>query len=79
MNDIATKDAENTYSASIDDWLNNITTPFATMKQLTKQHKEIQETKTNDLNSRLKGPNEFKMPFTIRLHQVNITITISFK
>lgn len=77
MNETATKEAENMYSTSIDDWLKNIT-PFATMEQLAKQHKEIQETTTNDFNSRLKGPDELKMPFTIRLHKVNNQIYINF-
>jgi len=77
VNETATKEAENAYSTSIDDWLINIT-PFATMEQLAKQHKEIQKTTTKDFNSRLKGPYEFKMPFTIRLHKVNNYNYITF-
>ncbi len=65
------KEAERTYSTSMDNWLKGVN-PFATSDQLSKKHQEIQETTTNDLTTHLKGPNnEFTMPYTIQLHQVN--------
>lgn len=71
MNETGVKESQQRYSSSMNDWLKEDATPFATLEEINQKQQEICEKLTNDLKNHLKGPtNEFKESFVTQLQQV---------